>query len=140
MPKNPQPLTGQQERFIRMSAQGCTRKEIMQEVFSIDLDSSPENEIHAADQKMSRWRKRPEFESVWKDEIRNILIASTGKAYRRLNMQIDSEDQPWLANKAANDILNHGKQMIFGGEENTVRVQVSGMPEIGSPDQPEEDG
>lgn len=140
MPKNPQPLNGQQERFIRMSAQGCTRKEIMREVFNIDLDISTEAEIHAADQRMSRWRKRPEFETVWKDEIRNILIASTGRAYRRLNAQIDAEDQPWLANKAANDVLNHGKQMIFGADENTVTVHVAGMPEIGSPDQPEEDG
>lgn len=112
----------------------------MKEVFGIDLDTSPENDIHNADAKMSRWRKRPEFETVWKDEIRNILIASTGRAYRRLNAQIDADDQPWLANKAANDVLNHGKQMIFGADENTVTVHVAGMPEIGSPDQPEEDG
>ena len=133
-------LDAKQEKFIRMSARGCSRAEIMQEVFGVDLATAPANKINAKTVQMCRWRKLPEYETIWKDEIRNVVIASTSKAYRRLNAQIDDEQQPWLANKAANDILNHGKQMIFGADENTVTVHVAGMPEIGSPDQPEEDG
>ena len=140
MPKNKQPLNAKQELFIRMSARGCSRTEILKEVFDLDIATAPANEIGAKDVQMCRWRKLPEYETVWKDEIKNVLIAASGKAYRKLAAQIDADDQPWLANKAANDILNHGKQMIFGADENTVTVHVAGMPEIGSPDQPEEDG
>ena len=133
-------LDAKQELFIRMSARGCPRAEIMKEVFGLDLATAPANEINAKTVQMCRWRKLPEFDAIWKDEIKNVVIASTGKAYRRLAAQIDDDQQPWLANKAANDILNHGKQMIFGADENTVTVHVAGMPDIGSPDQPEEDG
>lgn len=140
MPQPVQPLTLNQVKFIRMAARGCSRPEILKECFDVDLDTATEQEIHRADSKMSRIRKRPEYMEIWKDEIKQMLIASTSKAYKRLNAQIDDDQQPWLANKAANDILNHGKQMIFGADENTVTVHVAGMPEIGSPDQPEEDG
>ena len=73
MPKTRQPLTADQERFIRMSAQGKSRTEILKAIFNLDIESSPDNEIHNADNKMSRWRKLPEFESIWKDEVKQIL-------------------------------------------------------------------
>ena len=44
------------------------------------------------------------------------------------------EKDDWLQNKAANDLLNYGKQQIYGDEEKTVHVQIDGMPDIGSPD------
>ena len=56
MPKNRQPLTAQQELFIRLSAQGKSRKEIFSEVFKTDLDTATDNERNAIDVKMSRWR------------------------------------------------------------------------------------
>jgi hypothetical protein len=48
--------------------------------------------------------------------------------------QLRKEDQAWLQNKAANDLLNYGKSQIFGDEERAIHVKVEGMPEIGSPD------
>lgn len=139
MSKPVQPLNADQEKFIRMTARGCDRKEIMKECFGVDLDTATDLEIHRADCKMSRLRKRPEYMEIWKDEVKNVLVAAGGKAYRRLAAQIDSKEE-WLANKAANDILNNGRSMIFGDEERSVSVKITGMPEIGSPDQPEEDG
>ena len=133
MPKAKQPLTSEQELFVRMSAKGCSRKEILQKVFGLDLETSAENDIHNADNKMSRWRKHPDFETVWKDEVRQILYGCTAEAVQVIKGQLRS-DQGWLQNKAANDLLNYGKAQIYGDEERTVHVQIEGLPDIGSPD------
>jgi hypothetical protein len=136
MPKNKQPMNAQQEKFIRMSAQGCSRPEILKAVFDLDIATSPENEIHNADCKMTRWRKLPEFESTWKDEVRQILYGCTAEAVQVIKSQLRS-DQGWLQNKAANDLLNYGKTQIYGDEERTVHVQIDGAPDLGAPDQDE---
>jgi hypothetical protein len=133
MPKNKQPLTTDQEKFVRMSAQGKTRPEILREVFGLDIETSPDNAIANADNKMSRWRKHPDFEKVWKDEVRSILYGCTAEAVQVIKSQLKS-DQGWLQNKAANDLLNYGKNQIYGDEERTVHVQIDGLPDIGSPD------
>ena len=133
MPKDKQPMTAQQELFTRMSAQGKSRAEIMKEVFNLDVGTASQNELHAADNKMSRWRKHPDFENTWKDEIRAILYGCTSEAIQTIRKQMREKDD-WLQNKAANDLLNYGKQQIYGDEEKTVHVQIDGMPDIGSPD------
>lgn len=136
MPRNRTPLTGQQELFIRMSAQAKSREEILKAVFDLDLNTDDLKTIHNADCKMSRWRKLPEFESIWKDEVKQILYGCTAEAVQVIKGQLRS-DQGWLQNKAANDLLNYGKQQIYGDEERTVHVQIEGLPEIGSPDEDE---
>ena len=134
MPRPRQPLNAKQELFIRMSAQGCTRPEILEKVFGLDVRTSPEKEVHNADATMTRWRKVPEYEAIWKDEVRKVLYECTGEAVKVIRGQMRSADQPWLQNKAANDLLNYGKSQIYGDEERTVHVQIEGMPDIGSPD------
>ena len=133
MPKNRQPLTAQQEQFIRMSAQGKSRAEIFKKVFDTDIETAPDNIIHNLDNKLSRWRKLPEFEPIWKDEVKQILYGCTAEAVQVIKGQLRS-DQGWLQNKAANDLLNYGKGQIYGDEERTVHVQIEGLPDIGSPD------
>ena len=133
MPKGKQPMTSDQELFTRMSAQGCSRADILRKVFGLDLETSPENVIHNADCKMSNWRKHPDFETVWKDEVRSILYGCTSEAIQTIRKQMREKDD-WLQNKAANDLLNYGKAQIYGDEEKTVHVQIDGMPDIGSPD------
>jgi len=137
MPKGKQPLSSDQERFVRMSAQGKSRAEILQAVFGIDIETASENTIHAADNKMSRWRKHPDFESTWKDEVRQILYGCTAEAVQVIKGQLRSGDLPWLQNKAANDLLNYGKSQIYGDEEKAVHVKIEGMPDLGTPDQEE---
>ena len=133
MPKEKNPLTGQQELFIRMSAQGKSRPEILKAVFDIDVKTADKKEVACADMKMVRWRRHPDFEKVWKDEVRSILYGCTAEAVQVIKSQLKS-DQGWLQNKAANDLLNYGKGQIYGDEERTVHVQIDGLPDIGSPD------
>lgn len=134
MPKHKQPLTAKQELFIRLSAQGKTRPEILKEVYGIDIDTADYRTVNNADVQMCRWRKLPDFERVWKDEVKSILYGCTSEAIKVIRGQMAAGDVPWLQNKAANDLLNYGKGQIYGDEERTVHVQVEGLPEIGSPD------
>ena len=136
MPRPRQPLNAKQELFIRMTARAESRKDIMKDVFDIDIDTAPQNVIHAADSKMSRWRSLPEFDSVWKDEVRTVLKACSSEAISIIRDQMRSEEG-WLRNKAAMDLLNYGKGQIYGEDDKTVHVQIEGLPEIGSPDQEE---
>ena len=134
MPRpKPTKYNAQQERFVRMEARGESRKDIMMEVFGIDIETASEKDIHNADCKMSRWRYFPCYEAVWKDEVRRVLYKCSGEAINTIKSQMRQEDG-WLRNKAANDLLNYGKQQIYGDEEKTVHVQIEGMPDIGSPD------
>ena len=138
MPRpKPTKYNTQQELFVRMEARGESRKDILMQVFGLDVDTAPANEIHNADCKMSRWRSFPCYEATWKDEVRKVLYACTGEAVKVIKSQMRGADQPWLQNKAANDLLNYGKSQIYGDEERTVHVQIEGLPDIGSP---EDDG
>ena len=134
MPRPKQPLTARQELFIRMSARDESRKDILMQVFGLDINTASAREIHNADATMSRWRSLPEFDAVWKDEVRTILKACAGEAINVIRKQLSNDSVPWLQNKAANDLLNYGKGHIYGEEDKTIKVQVEGLPEIGSPD------
>ena len=123
--------------FIRMEARGCTRPEKLEAVFGITDAKS--TEAHNADNQMTRWRKLPEYKQIWDEELTKQDYEAIGLARKRLLEQLNSNNE-WLVNKAANDLIAQGNRRIYGADESTVHVQVSGMPDIGSPDQPEEDG
>lgn len=129
-----QPLTAQQELYIRMLARGEERKDIYREVFKVDIDTADKKTVNAIDQKCHKWRKRPDFDAVWKSEVRKIMYKTTGKALKVINRQLEQTDVPWLQNKAANDLLAFGKLQLFADEDKTVTVKIEGAPEIGSPD------
>lgn len=121
-----------QDLFVRMEARGESRRDILREVFGVDIDNDDEKTIHNADAAMSRWRKFPCYEETWKDEVKRISYAMTSKAIRKIDQQIDNQND-WLANKAANDALNFSRPHVFGDEEKAITVKVEGMPELGTP-------
>ena len=145
MARKKDPLTAQAELFIRMSARGAERPELFREVFGVDYDSLTRQEKTKYDVKMNRWRKHPDFEKVWQDEVRKVLRVSGGRALKVLTSQLNSEKLPWLQNKAACDLLTQASKFaLFGEDNNTVKVTISGLPDLGTPDEegeaPAEDG
>ena len=129
-----QEMSLKQEKFIRMKAQGKSRAEILQEVFGLDIETAAQKDLRNADNRMCSWKKHPEYEKIWKEEIRDVLFGFTGEAVQVIGSQLNKAELPWLQNKAANDILNYGKQQIFGSDENEVTIKIEGMPELGTPD------
>ena len=128
-------LTVEQDRFVRLEANGYNYPEIILELWGLRKEDDPKT-YHAMESRLTRWRRHPKYEEVWKDEIRRQAFPIMSKAVRKLKQQVNS-DTDWLANKAANDIVAFAGKRIFGNEDNTVNVQVTGMPDIGSPEQPE---
>jgi len=134
VPKRGSPkATVKQDMFVRMEARAEGRPAILKEVFGLEVGVSADNLIRNADMQMSRWRRKPWYDEIWKDEIRRISIAMSSEALKKIKSQI-RDDNGWLANKAANDSLTFAKPLIWGEDEKAVNVRIEGMPEIGSPD------
>ena len=125
-------VTVQMDKFIRMEANGATRQEKLKEVFGIESMDDPK--VHAADLKMCRWRKHPMFDTIWKDEVRKQDYGDYITARQVLRKSMKNEKDGWLAMNASVNVLNQANKRIFGADENTVTVQIQGMPDIGSPD------
>jgi len=135
MPRQKQPLTAKQELFIRMEARGEDHYDILREVFGIPADADKKTR-HNAEACMSRWRQLPEFRPIWEDEVATRVRQRLPRAIGRIDKQIDDENG-WLANKAANDYITAAKTLgILGADESkSIQVQITGMPDLGSPDQ-----
>ena len=121
------------DKFIRMEANGATRQEKLKEIFGLD-ENSDEKAIHAADQNMSRWRKHPMYDTVWKDEVRKQDYSDFILARQVLRKSMKNEKDGWLAMQAAVNTVNSSGKKIYGADENTVTINIQGMPDIGSPD------
>ena len=124
-------LTVMQEQFVRMEANGLSSPEIIKELWGKEKGDP---DFHALECKLTRWRKHPKYEEVWKDEVRKQCFPMMSEGLKVIRQQMKDGSQPWLLNKAANDAINFAGKKIYGNDENTVTVQIAGMPDIGSPD------
>ena len=132
------PLTAQMENVIRAEARGESRSEILEKYFGLPPGSDPKK-IHNADCRWSDWRKRPDYKAIWADELSIRVRRRVPGAISRIDTQVDNEND-WVANKASNDIITLAKALgIIQSEADnaTIKVQIEGLPELGSPDQEE---
>lgn len=131
--KNPN-LTAEQDRFVRMEANGMTSSEIILAIWGLKEADDP-LVYHRYECKLSRWRKHPKYDEVWREEVRSQDYGDYTEARRTLRRTMRNEKDQWLAMQSAVNILNNSGKRIFGAEENTVTVNIQGMPDLGSPDQ-----
>ena len=129
--KNPN-LTVDQERFVRMEANGITSREIIFELWGLKEEDDPKA-YHNMECRLSDWRKHPKYEEVWRDEVRKQDFGDYSLARKTLRRSMKADDQ-WLAMQSAVNVLNNSGKRIFGAEENAVTVRIEGLPDIGSPD------
>ena len=128
------PMTAKIENFIRAEARGEPHDKILREQFGIDENSDPKDKARA-EQYMYRWRHRADAEAIWQDELKATVRRHVPISLNRIKNQVDS-DTEWLANKAANDVLVlAGRIGVIKTEETALKVEVTGLPEIGSPDE-----
>jgi len=83
--------------------------------------------------KLTNCKKDPKFVEYYKSILTEWSVHNVGKALNKLSEQIDSKE-PWLANKAANDVLARGMKLFDGEDANTMTVRIEGMPELGTPE------
>lgn len=129
--KNPN-LTVDQERFVRMEANGITSREIIFELWGMKEEDDPKA-YHNMECRLSDWRKHPKYEETWRDEVRKQDFGDYSLARKTLRRSMKADDQ-WLAMQSAVNVLNNSGKRIFGAEENAVTVRIEGLPDIGSPD------
>ena len=123
-------LQGWQINVADMMFRGYTDEEMVRELWP---QKTEPNQIRAAKQRLRNLRRAEKFQEYYRTLVTEWSVHHVGRALRKLSEQIDS-NQPWLANKAANDVLLQSKQMITGMDDGTVVVKVEGMPELGTPD------
>ena len=82
---------------------------------------------------MYRWRRHPEYDQVWRETIARQDYSDYVKS-RTVLRRAMGDDNPWLAMKAAVNVLNTSGKRIYGAEESAVNVQISGLPDLGEPD------
>lgn len=144
-------LTKNMMEAVEMSFDGKSCLEIAYVMFPKQLEEAKQRSIaennpkklqymeHAYRKKVEGWLQRPEAQDYYRKIIVNRNApAAVGKALKVLTKQLDSENE-WIANKAANDILNKYYDLVMGTNSNEIVVRFEGMPEIGSPDQEEKD-
>lgn len=123
-------LQGWQLNAADMMFRGCTDEEMVRAIWP---EKTTDKQINAAKQRLRNLRRGEKFQEYYRSLVTEWSVHHVGRAYNKLAEQIDS-NQPWLANKAANDVLTHSKQMLTGMDDGTVVVKVEGMPELGTPD------
>lgn len=125
-------LTAEAEQFVRMEANGYTTPEIIKEMWGMTEADDPKA-YHNIECKLSRWRKHAKYAEIWKDEVQRQCLPMMSEAIRKLRKQMRQDDQ-WLGNKAANDLVAFSKARVFADEDKAVTVRIEGMPDLGSPD------
>ena len=123
------------KQFAVMEANDYSREDKLKEIFGLDLNTSDPKEIHNADCCMSRWRKTPQFESAWKEEMRSWDFSDYRLARQVFRKAMKQDKDQWLAVNSANSALAQASKRLFRDEDTAVVVRFEGqMPEIGNPD------
>lgn len=126
-------MTVQMDKFARMEANNCSREDKMREIFGIDMKTATAREINNADASMSRWRKHPLYDAIWKEELKSQNYDDFRDAMNVLRNGLKSKDG-WLAMQSAINLISNATKRIYAGEESAITVKIEGMPDLGTPD------
>jgi hypothetical protein len=121
------------DQFARMEANMVSREEKIRTLFGVDINTATAREINNCDATMSRWRRHPKFDDIWKDEVRSQEYADYSEARKVLRQGMRQSDG-WLAMNSAVNVLSNANKRLFHDEDTAVTVKIEGLPDIGSPD------
>lgn len=131
-------IQGWQIDVAQYTFQGLTDDEIIEKVFHWSqekLTLEPEkakSRLATYRQRMRNLRKDPKFIEYYKSIITEWTVHNVGRALNRIAAQVD-DPEGYLANKAANDVLNRGMKLFEDEDANKLTIRVEGMPELGAP-------
>lgn len=96
-------------------------------------ECDPEEDA-AAQKAVRKVMNSAEYNDMFNQAMRSEITRLYPNAINRMAKQINDEQNPWLANKAANDIATRYDKLLQGDAGNVVTIKFEGMPEIGVPD------
>ena len=124
-------LLGWQMNAADMMFRGYTDERMIKELWP---NAETPKQMASKRSVLRKLRRDEKFQEYYRSLVSEWSIHHVGRAYAKLAEQIDC-DQPWLANKAANDVIQQSKQMLTGMDDGTVVVKIEGMPELGVPEE-----
>lgn len=123
-------LKAWQINVAELMFRGKNQEQIISEVFP---EAVTEGQRAGKRKQLRRLRENEKFQAYYKSLVTEWSVHNVGKALSKLSEQIDS-DKPWIANKAANDVLIHSKQFMNDGDDKAVVVKFEGGVNLGTPD------
>ena len=118
-----------------MQANGMKFPEIIKEIWGKTKEDTDPKEYHTYECKLSNWKKHPKYEEVWRDEVSKFDFSDYSLSRRTLRRSMEQEKDGWLAMQAAVNIMSNVGKRIYGEDQATINVNITGMPDIGSPDE-----
>lgn len=128
--RRPGQLQGWQINAAELMFRGFTEAEIAKKLW--DIPDGDEKALRNAKNRLRTLRKNEMFQEFYKSLITEWTMHNVGKALNKLSEQVNS-NKPWLANKAANDVLIQSKPFL-GNDDNTVVIRMESGIDLGSPD------
>lgn len=129
-------LTKTQFLACEMIFSGKSAREVARLLFPCNkkdtLEEDPSKVEYYA-RTIRKWMKDEKFKDCYKALLKELAYSTVGSSLQRLTKQL-ADNNGWLANKAANDILNKLYAVVMDENQNQVVVKVEGMPELGEPD------
>lgn len=86
-----------------------------------------------ARKKIIGWNQEPKVQEQMAKLMNAMVYPAVMKAQNKLVTQID-DNNPWVAQGAAREVMNRFGSKVFGEEEKTLSIKIEGMPALGSPD------
>ena len=124
-------LNARQAMACRLLAEGNSEEEVMAAFFHV-TPASTYGEKQKARKTLHKWMREPGFQECFRAIVKEVAFTSFGPAVARIRKQVD-DNNGWLANKAANDILTRFGPAVMGEESREVVVRVEGAPVLGAP-------
>ena len=103
-------------RFVSLEVEGYSTDEIIEEMWG-EVRGGPHYSTYT--HKLSRWRQNPDYNKMWMEYMGKLGRKLMTEGLRKLRKQVRS-GEPWLENKAANDVVNFAKGRVFGDDEKSL--------------------
>ena len=129
-------ITKEQLLAVQLRANGVSTKEIASRVFDVRGDDGKvdENKLRKRIALVRKWFKDPKIQNAYREILREFIQETYPRAFLRLAKQID-DGNGWIAQNAANAIINKFSEAVFGEEDKKVVIQFEGLPDLGTPEE-----
>lgn len=128
-------LTARQTAMCRMMVMGKPEPEILHLTYDIDVNDTSaagRKALSKARRDMQMVMETPGFAECYRAMIKEMAWPVYGEAIDIIRKQLNHSNG-WLANKAANDLLNRFAPVVMGEDSKAITVKIEGMPELGTP-------
>lgn len=97
--------------------------------------------LNISENTLTKWKRDEDVMAEYRRCVREASVAAVAKSQRVLEKQLDSDaGSGFLAQNAANSILNRHYNTVMGEDKQEVTIRiVGGMPDIGMPERTDQE-